>query len=442
VSDVLIGVDVGSTRVKAVVVDLEGTELASATEATPWIVDGNSVEMDANALVDVVHAVIASARQQRGDDRVVALGVTGVGESGVLLDRDGQPAVPIIAWYDPRGDVELIAKDLPDLAARTGVPFNPIATIFKLPDLLRRGTGTRWLNVPEWVVHALGGDQQAEMSLAGRTGLCDLHTGTWWPDALEYLGVDSSFLPGDPQLGVAGAGAATFEPIAGAHLAVGGHDHQVAAYVVDAIEPRSLFESLGTADAITFTVAPPVDSATVLALVDAGVTIGRTVVADRLMAMTGLRTGQILERVARLIGVEDRAQRRALSERAAARTPDPTLRLRLDEGLVTISGISDDSDAAALWAAAVAATDERSIELIDLYTKLFDAPTSVVVGGGWLNDPSIAAAVGRRFPNARRSRFGEPGAVGAACLAGISAGVLDGTFADSVTTGGQSGRND
>ena len=181
--------------------------------------------------------------------------------------------------------------------------------------------GTRWLNVPEWVVHTLGGDQQAEMSLAGRTGLCDLHTGAWWPDALEFLGVDSSFLPGHPQLGVAGAGAATFEPIAGAHLAVGGHDHQVAAYVVDAIEPGSLFESLGTADAITFTVAPPVDTATVLALVNAGVTIGRTVVADRLMAMTGLRTGQILDRVARLIGVEDRGAAPRLFGRAATRTP-------------------------------------------------------------------------------------------------------------------------
>jgi sugar (pentulose or hexulose) kinase len=440
VSDVLIGVDVGSTRVKAVVVDLGGAELASATEATPWIVDGNSVEMDADALMVVVRAVIASARQQRGDDRVVALGVTGVGESGVLLDRHAQPAAPIIAWYDPRGDVDAIAEELPDLAARTGVPFNPIATIFKLPGLLRRGAGVRWLNVPEWVVHALGGDQQAEISLAGRTGLCDLHTGGWWPDALAFLGVDSSLLPGDPELGVAGAGVATFEPIAGARLAVGGHDHQVAAYVVDAIEPGNLFESLGTADAITFTVAPPVETATVLALVEAGVTIGRTVVADRLMAMTGLRTGQILERVARLIGVEDRALRRALSERAAERTPDPTLRVRLDEGLVTISGISDDSDVAALWAAAVAATDERSIELIDLYTKLFDAPTDVVVGGGWLNDPSIAAAVARRFPNARRSRFGEPGAVGAACVAGISAGALDGPFADAVTTEG--GRSD
>jgi hypothetical protein len=38
--------------------------------------------------------------------------------------------------------------------------------------------------------------------------------------------------------------------------------------------------------------------------------------------------------------------------------------------------------------------------------------------------------VAHRFPNARRSRFGEPGAVGAACIAGISAGVLDGPFTD------------
>ena len=93
------------------------------------------------------------------------------------------------------------------------------------------------------------------MSLAGRTGLCDLHTGTWWPDALEFLGVDRSFLPGEPRSRRRGAGQASFEPIAGASLAVAGHDHQVAAYVAGAIEPGCLFESLGTADALTLTVA-------------------------------------------------------------------------------------------------------------------------------------------------------------------------------------------
>ena len=87
------------------------------------------------------------------------------------------PATPIVAWYDQRGDVELIAKELPELVARTGVRFDPVATIFKLPELLRRGDAARWLNLAEWVVRQLGGDEVAEMSLAGRTGLCDLHTG-------------------------------------------------------------------------------------------------------------------------------------------------------------------------------------------------------------------------------------------------------------------------
>ena len=36
----LVGIDVGSTRVKAVMVDPTGTELASAADATPWVVDG------------------------------------------------------------------------------------------------------------------------------------------------------------------------------------------------------------------------------------------------------------------------------------------------------------------------------------------------------------------------------------------------------------------
>ena len=389
--------------------------------------------MDPDALIDVVRRVVAAAVAERPDHTVVAVGVTGVGESGVLLDRRGRPTAPIIAWYDQRGDVDAIAAALPDFTAVTGMRLDKVATIFKLPELLRRGGGVRWLNVAEWVVRSLGGDEQAEMSLAGRTGLCDLHRATWWPDALDHLGADRTLLPGDPVLGTAGAGRATFEPIAGAGLAVAGHDHQVAAFVSGATEPGFLFESLGTADALALTVPAPVDVADVLAVADAGATIGRTVVADRLMVMTGLRTGQILERIGRLLGVEDRTARRRLSERAAGREPDPTLTVDLADGLVSITGIGDDTDAADLWAAAVAATDQRTLDLVDAYARRF-GPAGVVVGGGWLNDPTIAAAVHRRFPSAVHSRFGEPGAVGAACVAGISVGVLDG--ADAMFTRG------
>ena len=165
--DLLVGIDVGTTRVKAVVVDLAGVEVAAAAVDTPWVVDGHAVEMDANVLVDTVRTVIAEAVSSS------AAAVTA--SSASASPASASPACcsigtasrppPIIAWHDQRGDVELIAKELPDLVARTGVRFDPLATIFKLPELLRRGAGVRWLNVAEWVVHSLGGAQQAEMSL-------------------------------------------------------------------------------------------------------------------------------------------------------------------------------------------------------------------------------------------------------------------------------------
>ncbi len=339
--------------------------------------------MDPDALIDVVRSVVAAAVADWPDHTVVAVGVTGVGESGVLLDREGRPTAPIIAWYDQRGDVDAIAAALPDFTAVTGTRLDKVATIFKLPGLLRHGGGVRWLNIAEWVVRSLGGDEQAEMSLAGRTGLCDLHRAAWWSDALDYLGADRTLLPGDPVLGTAGAGRATFGPIAGAGLAVAGHDHQVAAFVSGATEPGFLFESLGTADALALTVPAPVAVADVLAVAEAGATIGRTVVADRLMVMAGLRTGQILERIGRLLGVEDRTARRRLSERAASREPDPTLAVDLADGLVSITGIGDDTDAADLWAAAVAATDQRTLDLVDAYARRF-GPARRRGGGGWL----------------------------------------------------------
>jgi len=436
---VLCGVDVGSTRVKAVVVDLDGTAVASGTAATPWVVDGPHVEMDANALADVVRQVLADAAAGL-DVPVLGVGVTGMAESGVLVDRRGEPASPIIAWHDQRGDVDRIARELPDLSRHTGVLVDPVASIFKLPLLLAGTTARRWLNVAEWVVHALGGEQFAEMSLAGRTGLQELRSGRWWDDALSLLGVDASLLPGEARLGVEGAGTATFAPIAGARLAVAGHDHQVAAFAARALEPGCLLESLGTADALALTFDAGLDAAVLDAAVDDltanRMTVGRTVVPDRLITIIGLRTGQVLGRVARLLGVADDA-RAGLAAAAAERTPDPALRVTLDGGELTIAGVGDGTDAADLWRAAVGAADARAAEVVAVYARHFGRPREVVVGGGWLRDVAVAAAIDRRFPGARRTRHDEPGAVGAAATAGIAAGVLAGPFDEKPTGGGR-----
>jgi hypothetical protein len=43
-----------------------------------------------------------------------------------------------------------------------------------------------------------------------------------------------------------------------------------------------------------------------------------------------------------------------------------------------------------------------------------------VVGGGWLHDPALLAAKRRQFPAMRSTGVSEPGAYGAALLAGTA----------------------
>jgi sugar (pentulose or hexulose) kinase len=233
---------------------------------------------------------------------------------------------------------------------------------------------------------------------------------------------------------VEGAGPASFSPIAGATLVVGGHDHQVAAFAVGATEPGWLLESLGTADALTATVSPPVAESTVAEIVDFGATIGRTVVPDRLMVMIGLRTGQILDRITRLVGLAGADERLAVSARAAELDADPRLTVTFDRGVMAISGIGEGVGPAQLWRAAVAAADDRTSDVTSQFERWFGEPDGVILGGGWLHDPAVEAATRRRFPSAVRTRFNEPGAVGAAAMAGIAAGVIDSPFTGAVAS--------
>ena len=56
-TEILVGVDVGTTSVKAVACSLSGEVLASASRPTPWRRDGAHADIDARELADVTIAV-------------------------------------------------------------------------------------------------------------------------------------------------------------------------------------------------------------------------------------------------------------------------------------------------------------------------------------------------------------------------------------------------
>ncbi|QYM65028.1 hypothetical protein K1X59_04055 [Microbacterium sp. Se5.02b] len=162
----MVGVDVGSTSIKLLVTGTDGRQELVASRRSPWRSgEHGRAEMSAALVMDTVRELAHEADSllsERGSYRVLALGVSGMAEAGVVLDPDGRPAAPILAWFDPRGAEEILATPeafRAEFLGRTGLPVGPLASIAKLLHL--RGTGVdlhgqTFLNVPEYVVHSLG----------------------------------------------------------------------------------------------------------------------------------------------------------------------------------------------------------------------------------------------------------------------------------------------
>ena len=114
----LLGIDVGTTFCKAVVVGPDGREIAHARQRTPWFRVATGQEMDPAAVLATTLDVAAAAIRAAPDGPIVAVGVTGIAETGVLLDSAGRPVVPGISWFDPRG-----TEDVAALAAERGADW-------------------------------------------------------------------------------------------------------------------------------------------------------------------------------------------------------------------------------------------------------------------------------------------------------------------------------
>ncbi|HEX6596062.1 MAG TPA: FGGY family carbohydrate kinase, partial [Acidimicrobiales bacterium] len=253
--DLLLGLDVGTSRTKAVVVDGEARELRTVATQTPFVTDGG-VEMEVDALLAAVGEVLAAV----GDDlhRVAGVGVGGMAESGAPLDAAGRPQAPVIGWHDPRGQeaiTELERAFAGTLSGRVGQRLRPVLTAAKLGWLVGQGMEMkRWLGVPELILHALTGSEATEHSLAARTGCYDVGTLEWIPEVADTLGFPISLFPPVEAAGtamgrVSGEGAHWSGLPEGIPVTIAGHDHLVG-LVGAGVGEGEVANSVGTAETL------------------------------------------------------------------------------------------------------------------------------------------------------------------------------------------------
>lgn len=269
----LLGLDVGTTSIKAVVYRPDGIAVAAASSPTPTHVPRPRWAFyRADELWQTVVLTIRQAIADLPDaSQIVSVAVASVAEAGVLLDEAGEATTDIIAWYDTRTgpQAEWLAEQIgqDELFARTGLSLQPIFSLCKLlwlrehqPNAWQRSV--HWLLISEFIAFKLCGERGSEPSQASRTLMMNIHDLVWDERTLDQAGIDRDMLaplaPSGTLLGTvtAAAAASTGLPTS-AKVATGGHDHVCGAFAAGVTQPGQILNSLGTAEAVFVPIPEP-----------------------------------------------------------------------------------------------------------------------------------------------------------------------------------------
>ena len=253
-----LGVDIGTTHVKVLVLRDGAGVVAHAVEATPVDVRGNAVSRRPGEVADAVVRLVRRAMASvAGDREVGGLAVASVGEEIVPVDRHGSPLGDVPVWYDRRGLAEAGAFGSTGLHRQ--FPPDPTYSLFKLLWLAahRRAVverAARFLDLSSFVLTRFGAPPVMDWSHASRTALFDPVSVAWDPETVRVAGLRAATLPDLVPSGTvvgrldpAVAGALDLAP--GVPLVAGGHDHFVGAFASGVRSSGDHYLSAGTSEA-------------------------------------------------------------------------------------------------------------------------------------------------------------------------------------------------
>jgi gluconokinase len=276
-TQVVIGLDIGTTSTKAVVFGPKGYIRSVHAVDYPLIHPHPSwAEQDPDqifqAVIDSVRHAMWKAKASRED--VLAIGLSTAMHALICLDDRDQPLTRSIIWADNRSvdQAKRIKEEHAghEIYLRTGTPIHPMSPLAKIlwmkeedPETFRRAA--RFIGIKEYVLHRLFGRFVVDHSIASATGMFNLRERDWDTGALELLGIQREQLP---------------EPVPTTHIltgmnpeyatqmgirpdtpfVVGASDGVLANLGVGAIGPGELAVTIGTSGAIrTVTDQPRTD---------------------------------------------------------------------------------------------------------------------------------------------------------------------------------------
>lgn len=250
VRDLTLGIDEGTTGVRAAVVDGSGAIVGLAyREVTQRYPQPGWVEQDPREVQDGVRIVVAQALDAAGVQAsdLAALGITNQRGSAVLFEDGGAPLGPLVTWQDQR----TLARC--ETLGREGVFASPYTAASKYEWLVGHHAGGRapgsWRlgTVDAWLAHWLTGEAHvSDHSNHSVSGVYDFLAGGYDERARAAFGLTEARLPGfTDSSGVVGT---TRAQILGAEIPVAAlaGDQHAAMYGLACLAAGTVKLSLGT----------------------------------------------------------------------------------------------------------------------------------------------------------------------------------------------------
>jgi gluconokinase len=272
-TEVIIGLDVGTTAVKVAAFGVNGAQRELATGLREYRLEqphaGWQVHDPARVLSSIDSA-LAECVAGLGEAKIVAISISTAMHGLLGLDAQYRPLTPLVTWADSRARDE--ARQLRqqglarELLHRSGTPVHPMSPLVKLiwfarhePELA--GQVRWWAGLKDYVLHHLTGELVTELSSASGTGLLNLKSRNWDAQSLELAGINADQLPSvlpttAARRLTAQAGQELGLP-AGLPVVVGAADGPLGNLGTGAITPGVAGLSLGTSGAVRMVVSEP-----------------------------------------------------------------------------------------------------------------------------------------------------------------------------------------
>ncbi|MCK4355923.1 xylulokinase [Candidatus Bipolaricaulota bacterium] len=265
--ELLLGVDLGTTGAKALLITKRGEILAQHTEAYPlyhprpgWA--EQHAEDWWEAVIHSIRAVLGQPDVQ--SKQVVALALSGQMHGSVFLDKEGAVIRPPILWCDTRTTAQ--CREITDWVGEPRLlklVGNPALEGFTAPKVLwlqENEPGNyrkmKTLLLPkDYIVWRLTGRRITDVSDAAGTLLFDVHKRRWSRELLELLKIDPTILPevleSADVVGPITSEAARLTGLSqGVHVVAGGADNACSAVGNGIVEEGVVSSSIGSSGVI------------------------------------------------------------------------------------------------------------------------------------------------------------------------------------------------